>query len=229
MRASFLAVSLALLVQAPTALAVVPVSPTPVTPQSGIIAIPPGEQPVDRWSKLEDMHPPQIPVIINYQITSKGARIFGEMAGAHGGVELSDNGVSLGRVPVLMNSYFDLPLPAPLDLSKDHAISIRGWDMMGEPIVLPTRENASPDRKQYTISFTKTELAQQQTSLQDLQKSAPTAAPSTVGSASPTDASAMAAAAAKSSRLWLIVLIFVIVLALAIAAYVLARRRKGGA
>lgn len=184
------------------------------------------------WDHIDMVNDQTIPVIINYQVTAKGARIFGSMAGAEKGVELFDNGVSLGgRQESLPNYVFVVNLPKPLDPNVEHRITVRGWDILDRP-VMPHGSAAAtgPDKTQLAVTFSAAQLQQQQRDLSTLQSGRPTSAPPTIATRVPSAGwtqppAGSTDAAAATSRSWLLTLLFVVVLVVLVAAYVIIRKR----
>ena len=185
------------------------------------------------WPKTDAMPMGSIPVIINYQITSTGARIYGLLAHADKEVEIFDNGVSLGKVDALMNNSFSIEHPKPLDPTVDHRISVRGWDMMGNQVTVEKGPAASgSDGKEAAIMLTRVNLEQQKKDLQTRMsgEQTPTASPVSGAPSLASGASQPGAtdpgAAASTSRMWFLVLVFVVVLTLVVTAIMMMRKRK---
>ena len=188
------------------------------------------------WENVEMMPMEHsIPYIINYQITADGARIFGILSGATNGVEVFDNGVSLGgRLKSLPNSVFSLEIDKPLDVNKNHSISIRGWNDHNEPVKINSPYVSNDENTQVTVVFTAPQLQEQRTSFDQDTLRSKNAAGQTVSpipaavSGTPVTTSPTTNADQQSSK-WLFMLItFLVIFAIGLIFYYLSKRRRGG-
>jgi len=128
-------------------------------------------------------------------------------------------------VATLPNYLFELKLEQPLDPARDHTLTVRGFDLRGQPVRLEGRAAAS-NRTSVALSFTKDQLQKQQDSLAALQ-SPPGASGAPSASLAPSSAAAAGTAAGSGWSGWgRIVLIFVILLILVLAGYLAFRMRR---